>query len=435
MSRERESNATSSEKLEAASSGPGIRGEVNVELNTVQRPKKDRLNTHRGRASSRRKASRSNPGRDKKLKEAKERRKKQRMERRRRRTREKRRRNKLHYDSNQGKGRRIRKQKQPHGQPAALFMGTGADPESNATKLALEKVKSDVVFTEPGDMRRSSVESSNESPPVNEAEPMEKYPTMDRKLDGILIPESNHGREIPGVEHDKENSSIDRGTLTEHRDLRENNVEREFSKQFERELWKSRRVDERGLLTGQDARMLSPTASISPGSLKATQYPDKNLEDSRFAGEKILGYSSSENKVPSLDDANDEEASLKDFKYHRDYITNDPRLSKFPSSRLYSMHSLAKLRSNSFVENSNISGLMAGDHPILSEEKQRAFENFSEQLNDTSNKGGRTNFEETGTSRATETADGDNLKGDLSCINGTFLPAPLAHHALIKYVK
>ncbi|XP_014215300.1 uncharacterized protein LOC106644360 [Copidosoma floridanum] len=29
----------------------------------------------------------------------------------------------------------------------------------------------------------------------------------------------------------------------------------------------------------------------------------------------------------------------------------------------------------------------------------------------------------------------DELRGDLSCINGTFMPAPLVQHAVIKYVK
>lgn len=31
--------------------------------------------------------------------------------------------------------------------------------------------------------------------------------------------------------------------------------------------------------------------------------------------------------------------------------------------------------------------------------------------------------------------DTNQVAGDLSCINGTFLPAPLTRHALIKYVK
>lgn len=31
--------------------------------------------------------------------------------------------------------------------------------------------------------------------------------------------------------------------------------------------------------------------------------------------------------------------------------------------------------------------------------------------------------------------DDEEIRGDLSCVNGTFLPAPLVSHALIKYVK
>lgn len=31
--------------------------------------------------------------------------------------------------------------------------------------------------------------------------------------------------------------------------------------------------------------------------------------------------------------------------------------------------------------------------------------------------------------------DEDEARGDLSCINGTFLPAPFVQHAVIKYVK
>ncbi|XP_046588122.1 uncharacterized protein LOC107227549 isoform X1 [Neodiprion lecontei] len=338
MSRGNESNAMAS----SVSGGPRA-SRVNTELNSVvRRPKKDRLNTEHGRPTQRRKSGRTNSGGDKELKEARERRKRLRMERRRRRARERRRRNKIHDGLKGGKGRRNRKQKEP------------ANAEHNATDV--------------GNVSR-----------VTDVKPPQGRVSVNQQRDEALIPE-------PSLEEGASGGGI---KLQDHREQRPENVEREFSKQFERELSRSAQP-----LIG--SRHM-PQPKVVDGKVGS-------LENLRFAGEKILGYSRTENELPS-DDANNEVFPANHLEHYRDYVTNGLLLAK----------TSAELRGDSFPENSKL-------HP----ETPTFPGNSSESENSVSN--GLDSDEVWKT-------DVSELKGDLSCINGTFLPAPLSRNALIKYVK
>lgn len=304
-------------------------------LVNTRRPKKERLNTERRvKVQSRRRKSNANIGRYEKLKESRERRKKLRLERRRRRDRERKRRNEINHDVSRVRGRKIRKH-----QPAALLL----DPEFNSTKYVTE------IFAK------------------NETE--SKYVASQQRDD-------------PQIKD--QNSS----SLQKHR---KDNVEKEFSKQFERELSKS----EHG-----------------SSKLKSYQAPTSSIEEQRFGGEKILGYSQSDNELPFDDDDKILSDHLKSF---RDYFANGLRSSKSTGP--------SKLRWYSLSGNSNTSDPALEKDQHSSNSSPKYFgnkERYSEQI---------------GTEIPAITTGDEDTKGDLSCMNGTFLPAPLARHALIKYVK
>ncbi|KAI4487368.1 hypothetical protein M0804_005517 [Polistes exclamans] len=179
------------------------------------------------------------------------------------------------------------------------------------------------------------------------------------------------------------------------RDVYAENVERELSKQLEKEIARS------GMINLND-RVLSSSTNHRETSF----YDDKNkisneipvddrarFGNSRYDADKMLGYSRTEEDLPILDLEN--EVLARTMKDYNAYMTSSLKLRqdrpKFTSpSRLH-------------------------DQPIVP-------------LTSTSST-------TTTTTTTSNTFNEDNLKGDLSCINGTFLPAPLARHALIKYVK
>lgn len=185
-------------------------------------------------------------------------------------------------------------------------------------------------------------------------------------------------------------------------------VEREFSKQLEMEISKSALKDPSIL----DDGIFDSAPKKSVGrSAEAREVGGKSVDEdavassggkidfrgSHYDAERMLGYSRTEEDLPILDLENEVlERTLKDYNA---YMTSrlKPRYDELPIHRT------------------------SGSHP-----PRKPIINSEESVEET----GDGNAEVTGT-----TQDDSGTKGDLSCINGTFLPAPLSRHALIKYVK
>jgi len=184
-------------------------------------------------------------------------------------------------------------------------------------------------------------------------------------------------------------------------------VEREFSKQLEMEISKSALKDpsilDDGIFDTTPKKSIGRNAE--PGQFKeksdavASSEGKIDFRSSHYDAERMLGYSRTEEDLPILDLENEVlERTLKDYNA---YMTSRlkplslPRYDEPPIHRTSGSHPPRK--------------------PIINSEESA---------------------EETGDGNAEgATQDDSGTKGDLSCINGTFLPAPLSRHALIKYVK
>ncbi|XP_032691380.1 uncharacterized protein LOC116854027 isoform X2 [Odontomachus brunneus] len=186
---------------------------------------------------------------------------------------------------------------------------------------------------------------------------------------------------------------------TPRRRIYTDTVEREFSRHLEMEISRSALKDSSFL--EDDIFDRSPKKSAG----QADKAADGRLGfgNSRYDAEKMLGYTRTEEDLPILDLEN--EVLARTLKDYNAYMTSSLKLVSLPRHDEPSI------------------GRNAGSHPprkpiINSEESDEELEG--------------TTTEVTGVTKATRD---DNTGGDLSCINGTFLPAPLSRHALIKYVK
>lgn len=200
-------------------------------------------------------------------------------------------------------------------------------------------------------------------------------------------------------------------TTSRHGVYAADTVEREFSKQLEMEISKSALKDpsilDDGIFDTTPKKSIGRNAE--PGQFKEKSADDAvassegkiDFRSSHYDAERMLGYSRTEEDLPILDLENEVlERTLKDYNA---YMTSRlkplslPRYDEPPIHRTSDSHPPRK--------------------PIINSEE---------------------NAEETGDGNAEvegATQDDSGTKGDLSCINGTFLPAPLSRHALIKYVK
>jgi len=203
-------------------------------------------------------------------------------------------------------------------------------------------------------------------------------------------------------------------TTSRHGVYAADTVEREFSKQLEMEIFKSALKDSSIL---DDGIFDTPPKKSAGRNAEASEVNGKNVDrdavaspeskidfgNSHYDPEKMLGYSKTEEDLPILDLENEVlERTLKDYNA---YMTSRlkplslPRYDELPIHRTSGSHPPRK--------------------PIINSE-----ESVEE--------AGDENAKVTGVTGAMQD---DSTKGDLSCINGTFLPAPLSRHALIKYVK
>ncbi|XP_020289333.1 uncharacterized protein LOC109857445 isoform X2 [Pseudomyrmex gracilis] len=191
-------------------------------------------------------------------------------------------------------------------------------------------------------------------------------------------------------------------------------VEREFSKQLEMEISKSaskdRSILEDGIFDrspGQSSgRNVKSSGEVNEKSTVATSSDGKtDFGSSRYDAAKMLGYSRTEEDLPILDLENDVlERAIKD----------------------YNAYMMSRQKSRYYDEPLPIRRVSESPHPprkpIINSEESGG--------DDDDDDDGGGSAEVTG-----ETRNDGGTSGDLSCINGTFLPAPLSRHALIKYVK
>ncbi|XP_076249088.1 uncharacterized protein LOC143188625 isoform X2 [Calliopsis andreniformis] len=183
----------------------------------------------------------------------------------------------------------------------------------------------------------------------------------------------------------------------------EDTVEREFSKQLEREISRTQMEDPASL----ENRILGSSLTIpyktSEHQEQKTESPgDAKLSNSRYDADKMLGYSRTEEDLPILDLEN--EVLARRLKDYNAYMTSSLKLSMLPRRE--------------DMERRKSGGSHFHGKPIIDGAEFERLEG---------KKGA-------GATSTTDAYD-DDTKGDLSCINGTFVPAPLARHALIKYVK
>lgn len=194
---------------------------------------------------------------------------------------------------------------------------------------------------------------------------------------------------------------------TSRYNMYEDTVEREFSKQLEKEISRTQMEDPASL----ENRILG--SSVPKSSRKNRKEEEEEMEEggnaseakfgnSRYDAEKMLGYSRTEEDLPILDLEN--EVLARTLKDYNAYMTSSLRLSM--------------VARRDEVERRRGGGSHFHGKPIIDEAE----------------------LDRLGGKKSTEWASStvvyeDDTKGDLSCINGTFVPAPLARHALIKYVK
>lgn len=193
---------------------------------------------------------------------------------------------------------------------------------------------------------------------------------------------------------------------TPRRGIYADTVEREFSRHLEMEISKSALKDSSFL--EDDIFDRSPKKSAGQSTDKSVASSSSSADNkvgfgsSRYDAEKMLGYTRTEEDLPILDLEN--EVLARTLKDYNAYMTSSLKLVSLPR------HDETSIR--------RATGSHPPRKPIINSEES------DEDL------GGST--EVTGVTKATRD---DNTRGDLSCINGTFLPAPLSRHALIKYVK
>jgi len=213
------------------------------------------------------------------------------------------------------------------------------------------------------------------------------------------------------------------GTMPRQSAYTADTVEKELSKQLEMEI--SRSVARNPAIL-DNASIFDGPARRSAGERSENSRSDGvNLDDlggSRYDAEKMLGYSRTEEDLPILDLENEVlERTLKDY-------------NAYMTSRLKLMSSPRREELPAPLSTRRTSGVHPPRKPIInSEESEEALDDDDDDEDDDNGSAGGNGSTEV--TNETRTAQDDSVKGDLSCINGTFLPAPLSRHALIKYVK
>lgn len=203
----------------------------------------------------------------------------------------------------------------------------------------------------------------------------------------------------------------------------EENVEHEFSKNLEKEILWSR--TEFPYISDDSSEVLggktNSTSSLFKPEVAKPSLADSfdAMKNSRYDAAKMLGYARSAEDLPIVDLEN--EVLARTFEDYKAYLKNGGKTNKLLR------HSSDRDTNSADNSQADISRLISrpvyrhqvieenDDQRKLQQQREHHQPELSEQL--------------------ANTGSSATLKGDLTCINGTFIPAPLARHALIKYVK
>ncbi|XP_051159872.1 uncharacterized protein LOC127280708 isoform X2 [Leptopilina boulardi] len=193
---------------------------------------------------------------------------------------------------------------------------------------------------------------------------------------------------------------------TKHYHNSDGTVEKEFSKYLEREISKSKLENlpylesfsnDKSFVKNEYSNSLNNEMKIYNDQQKMeVQYrvpKPSGYESPRFNVQSMLGYSRTEEDLPILE--MEKEVLERTMQDYNAYMASNLLAGK-----------LTSVRKQPIMADGNDSQNGKELENSLDEE-----ETSNEEVND------------------------DEINGDLSCINGTFLPAPLVLHALIKYVK
>ena len=194
------------------------------------------------------------------------------------------------------------------------------------------------------------------------------------------------------------------------------NVEHEFSKNLEKELLLSRteRPDsqDESYTTVGSKKNSTPTIDSPEIGKPLTKFGAVSdiVKNGRFDAAKMLGYSRSAEDLPIMD--LEDQVLRRTLEDYNAYLKSGGKVPKFVE------------QTNEWYDKERNSHERQKDIPITVHPSYHdaTFPDQSTiQLQDPE--------------QSTDSETTVNLKGDLTCINGTFLPAPLSRHALIKYVK
>lgn len=185
-------------------------------------------------------------------------------------------------------------------------------------------------------------------------------------------------------------------------------VEREFSRQIEREYTKEAEADRRN---AKIAKSEKQDEEESPRFDE--RYVQVAKQSEAFDPERMLGYSRTDEDLPILDMEN--EVLQRNIKDYNTYVSSShDKTKQFANNQVIYIYFFFFL--NTEYKRLNVK------LKIICEMFQKKFDRKNYNTKDSS-----TSF--------LEEENSIDPKGDLTCINGTFVPAPYVQHAVIKYVK
>ena len=186
--------------------------------------------------------------------------------------------------------------------------------------------------------------------------------------------------------------------------LKDGTVEKEFSKYLEREISKSRLENLPYIESYSEDKSTRKTGFPDPIENEIKTLNDQRQVEARYRVPKPSGYESPRFDVHSMLGYSRTEEDLPILEMEKEVLQR--------TMQDY----------NAYMSSNLLAGKLTG--------------NRKQPINNDGNESQkRKEMEVEEKETLLKVTDDEEIKGDLSCVNGTFLPAPLVSHALIKYVK
>ena len=185
-------------------------------------------------------------------------------------------------------------------------------------------------------------------------------------------------------------------------EVRDGKIEKEFSKYLEKEISKSRLESLPYIKSSSEDKSPRKTGFPDPVDNEIKTWKDQREIEARYRVPKPSGYESPQFDVQSMLGYAKTKEDLPILEMEKEVLERTMQdYNAYMSSSLF-VGKLTGVRKQPIGQNSN--DFKRGKETVMEEASKKV-------------------------------TDDEEIKGDLSCINGTFLPAPLVSHALIKYVK